>query len=138
MSKLLVSAVMMASFAVFAAEPAVPVQADVVFASTQAGTIDPSLVKMRDQMAAQKKYLTLKKLDSKKLELTQNKAEAMPLPGGKNAEFSLQSIEKNVAKVKVKTPAVETVHTLAKDKSLYLPAGAQDGGDLWLVVSQPK
>lgn len=138
MTRLLGSAVMLASLAVFAAEPSVPVQADVVYASTQAGAVDPSLVKMRDQMAAQKKYLTLKKLDSKKLELTQNKAQALALPGGKSADFTLQSIEQNVAKVKVKTPAVETVHTLAKDKSLYLPAGTQDGGDLWLVVSQPK
>lgn len=134
----LTGALVLASFVAFAAEPTVPVQAEVVFASTAAGQVEPSLTKMRDQMAAQKKYQTLKKLDSKKLELVQHKPVPMPLPGGKSAEFTLQALDKNVATVKVKTPAVETVHTLAKDKSLYLPAGAQDGGDLWLVVSQPK
>ena len=53
-----------------AEDPKVPVQAEVVFASTAAGTVEPSLVKMRDTLAHKVKYLTLKKLDSRKLVLT--------------------------------------------------------------------
>ena len=138
MTKLLTGAAVLVSFTAFAAEPSVPVQADVVFASTAAGTVEPALTKMRDQMAPTKKYLTMKKLDSKKLELGQNKMQALTLPGQKQAELTLQALKENVATVKVRTPSVETVYSLGRDKSLYVPAGTNDGGDLWLVVSQPK
>lgn len=138
MSKLLAGVALLLSFAAFAAEPTVPVQADVVFASTAPGAVEPSLTKMRDQMAPTKKYLTMKRLDSKRLELLQAKMQAMPLPGGKQAELTLQSLKDNVATVKVKTPSVEAVHTVAREKSLYVPAGTDNGGDVWLVVSQPK
>lgn len=138
MSKPLSLAALLLSFAALGAEPTVSVQADVVFASTAPGAVEPSLTKMRDQMAPTKKYLTLKRLDSKRLELAQQKAEAMPLPGGKHAELTLQSLKDNVATVKVKTPSVEAVHTVAKERSLYVPAGQDNGGDVWLVVSQPK
>jgi hypothetical protein len=126
------------SLPALAADPSVTVQAEVVFASTAAGTVDPALVKMRDAMAPKVKYLTMKKLDSKKLELVQNKVQALALPNKTQAEVTLQGLKDNVATVKVKTPSVETVYSLARDKSLSAPAGAHEGGDLWLVVSQPK
>ena len=131
-------AVVLFSFTALAAEPSVPVQADVVFASTAAGTVDPALAKMRDAMAPKVKYLTMKKLDAKKLELLQNKPQTLALPNQKQAELTLQGLKENVATVKLKTPSVETVVSLARDRSLYVPAGAHEGGDLWLVVSQPK
>jgi hypothetical protein len=137
-SKLLAGVALLLSLEAFAAEPAVPVQADVVFASTAPGAVEPSLTRMRDQMAPTKKYLTMRRLDSKRLELLQAKMQALPLPGGKQAELTLQSLKDNVATVKVKTPSVEAVHTVAREKSLYVPAGTDDGGDVWLVVSQPK
>ena len=138
MTKLVGAVVFSLSFAALAAEPAVTVQADVVYASTAAGTVDPALTKMRDQMAPKVKYQTMKKLDAKKLELVQNQMQVIALPNQKNAELTLQQLKENVATVKVKTPSVETVYTLAKDKTLSAPAGQHDGGDLWLVVSQPK
>ena len=138
MTKLSASVVALLSLTTLAAEPSVPVQAEVVFASTAAGTVDPSLAKMRDAMAPKVKYLTMKKLETKKLELQQNKPQMVALPNQKQAELTLQGVKENVATVKVKTPSVETVYSLARDKSLYVPAGAHEGGDLWLVVSQPK
>lgn len=138
MTRLLMSAVVLSSLATLAADPSVPVQADVVFASTTAGTVEPALTKMRDQMAPTRKYLTLKKLDSKRLELMQNKMQVVALPGQKQAELTLQGLKENVATVKLRTPSVETVYSLGRDKSLYVPAGTNEGGDLWLVVSQPK
>ena len=137
MTKLLGAALVLSCTA-FAADPSVTVQADVVFASTAPGTVEPALVKMRDAMAPKVKYLTMKKVDSKKLELVQNKVQVISLPNQKQAELTLQQVKENVATVKVKTPSVEAVYSLAKDKTLSAPAGANDGGDLWLVVSQPK
>ncbi|MDP2274038.1 MAG: hypothetical protein Q8N23_35790 [Archangium sp.] len=139
MIRLSASFAVLVSLAAFAAEPSVTVQADVVFASTAPGSVDPSLTKMRDAMAPKVKYLTMKKVDSKKLDLVQNRAQTIALPNQKTAELTLQQVnDDNVATVKVKTPSVEAVYSLAKDKTLSAPAGANDGGDLWLVVSQPK
>jgi hypothetical protein len=121
-----------------AADPVVVVQADVVFASTAAGTLDPSLAKMRDAMAAQVQYLTLKKLDSKRLEMHQSAPQLLKFPNQKTAELTLQALKENVATLKVKLNPTEAVYSLGRDKSLYLQAGAHEGGDLWLVVSQPK
>lgn len=127
------------SLPVFAAEPSVPVQADIVFASTAPGTVDPSLVKMRDAMASKVKYLTLKKLESKKLELLKDKLQLVQLPNQKSAEFTLQELTKeNVATLKVKLAPTEAVYSLGREKSLYVQGGAHDGGELWLVLSQPK
>jgi hypothetical protein len=137
-TKLSVSVVALLSLTTLAAEPSVPVQAEVVFASTAAGTVEPSLAKMRDAMAPKVKYLTMKKLETKKLELVQSKPQMLALPNQKQAELTLQGVKENVATVKVKTPSVETVYSLAREKSLYVPAGAHEGGDLWLVVSEPK
>lgn len=139
MNRLATSIAALVCLTAFAAEPSVTVQADVVFASTAPGTIDPSLIKMRDAMAPKVKYLTMKKVDSKKLDLVQNRAQTIVLPNQKSAQLTLQQLNQdNVATVKVKTPSVEAVYSLAKDKTLSAPAGANEGGDLWLVVSQPK
>lgn len=138
MTKLLTSAVVFFSLTTLAAEPSVTVQADIVFASTAPGTVEPAYAKLRDTLSSKVKYQTMKKLDSRKLELLQNKQQTVALPNKKQAELTLQGVKDNVATVKVKTPSVETVFSLAKDKSLSAPAGAQADGDLWLVVSQPK
>ncbi len=123
---------------VLAAEPTVPVQAEVVFASTAAGQVEPALVKMRDAMASKVKYLTMKRLDGKKLELVKDKPQTVALPNQKSAELTLQGVTENVATLKVKLAPTEATYTLAKDKSLYVQGGTHEGGDVWLVLSQPK
>lgn len=134
----LAGALVVCSFTALAAEPSVTVQADILYASTAPGTVEPAYVKLRDSLAPRVKYLTLKKLDSKRLQLVQNTLQTLALPNQKTAELTLQGLKDNVATVKVKTPSVETVYSLAKEKTLSAPAGAHEGGDLWLVVSQPK
>ncbi len=125
--------------AALGAESKVPVQADVVFASTAKGEVDPSLVKMQETLGAKVKYLTLKKLSSKTLTLeAKAKPQALALPNKKSAELSVESLTADVATVRVKLPPTEATYTLGREKSLYLQAGAHDGGDLWLVLSQPK
>lgn len=133
MTGLLVAALM-----VLAAEPTVPVQADVVFASMAAGAIEPSLQKMHDALAAKVKYATMKRVDGKKLELVKDKPQTVSLPNQKVAEVTLQGVSQNVATLKVKLPPTEATYTLAKDKALYLQGGAHDTGEVWLMLSQPK
>ncbi|MFT3711839.1 MAG: hypothetical protein QM817_29725 [Archangium sp.] len=123
---------------VLAADPTVPVQADVVFASTAAGAIDPALQKMHDALAAKVKYTTMKKVESKKLELVKDQPQSVSLPNKKVAEVTLQGVAQNVATLKVKLPPTEATYTLAKDKALYLQGGAHDTGEVWLMLSQPK
>jgi hypothetical protein len=131
------AALLSASFAL-ADDPKVPVQAEVVFASTEAGTVDPSLVKMRDTLAPKVKYLTLKKLDSRKLVLVKNKVETIALPNAKTAELSLDKVENDVATVKVKVPPTDATYKLAREKVLYVQGGEHNGGQVWLLLSQPQ
>ncbi|MFO0595501.1 MAG: hypothetical protein U0228_09360 [Myxococcaceae bacterium] len=135
----LLSIAMLIAAPVLAADPVVPVQADVVYASTTAGQVDPALTRMRDAMASKVKYQTMKKLDGKKLELVKDKTQTVALPNQKTAEVVLQSVSNdNVATLKVKLPPTEATYSLAREKALYLQGGPHDGGDLWLVLSQPK
>lgn len=138
MTRVLVTAVMTLGVAALAADPEVPVQADVVFASTAAGTVEPTLTKMRDAMASKVKYETLRKVDSKTLTLVKDKPQNIALPNKKSAEVVLQKVEANVATVKVKVPPTEAVYQLARDKVLYVQGGEHDGGQVWLLLSQPK
>ena len=125
----LLSIAMLIAAPVLAADPVVPVQADVVYASTTAGQVDPALTRMRDAMASKVKYQTMKKLELL----------AVALPNQKTAEVVLQSVSNdNVATLKVKLPPTEATYSLAREKALYLQGGPHDGGDLWLVLSQPK
>ena len=88
--------------------------------------------------SAQKtKYGTLKRVSVQKVELVA-KPYAMPLPNGKSAELSLVSLESGVATVKVKLSPSESTLKLGREGSLYQHAGKWQGGDLWLVLSQPK
>jgi hypothetical protein len=123
--------------AALADEPKVAVQADVVFASTKPGDVEPSLKHMQDTLAAKVRYLTLKRLSTQRLEL-QNKPTALTLPNQKVAELKLEALKAGVATVHVKIPPSDSSSNLGREKSLYLQAGPHDGGDLWLVLSQPK
>jgi len=131
-------AVMLCLPAVARAEDAkVTVQADVVFASEKPGTVPKDLLHMQQKLAKGKKYLTLKTLSSQKLTLTP-KPSSLPLPNKSSASLSLVSLKKDVATLELHIPNfVDTTVSLGKG-SLYQQAGPHDGGDLWLVLSQPK
>jgi hypothetical protein len=126
------------SVTALAGEPEVQVQADVVYAATSAGAVDPALEKMRATLAPKVKYLTLKKLDSKTLQLIKDAPRAVVLPNHKSAELTLQGVKDNVATLKVRVAPTEAIYSLGRDKSLYLQGGEYQGGDVWLVISQPK
>jgi hypothetical protein len=134
--RLVLGGVFLLSTAALADGP-VPVQADVVFASTAPGKVDPSLLKMQETLAAKVKYLTLEKRSSEKLSLS-SKGLSVNLPNGKVASLSLEALKDGVATLRVKLPPTDATYSLAKEKSFYLQGGAHEGGELWLVLSQPK
>lgn len=136
MLRWLLSAALVAAPA-FAQDARVPVQADVVFASTRAGDVEPALKPMQETLAAKVRYLTLKRLSTQKLELIA-KEQAFPLPNGRVAALKLESLKAGIATIRVKIPPGDSTATLGREKSLFLQAGEKDGGDLWLVLSQPK
>jgi hypothetical protein len=115
----------------------VPAQAQVVFASTRPGVVEPALAPMQAKLGARVKYLTLRSLSSTRLELSQARS-SVGLPNQKTAELTLVRVKDNVAQVQVRLPPLDATYSLGKDKSLYVQAGPHDGGDLWLVVSQPR
>lgn len=132
----------LASVALFAlpalAEDAkVPVQADVVFASTAPGKVEQGLLPMQATLAPRVRYQTLKKLSGETLQLSVKPAQ-VSLPNKKVAELALESLKDDVATVRVKLPPAEATYTLGRGKSLYVQGGAHDGGELWLVLSMPK
>ena len=134
----LVGAVMLCLPAVARAEDAkVTVQAEVVFASTKPGTVPAELKDMQKDLGKRVKYLTLKKLDSRKLTLTPRPV-TYPLPNKKVAELSVKSLQNDVATVFVRVKPAEITYKLGKGKAMFVQAGQHDGGDLWLVLTQPK
>lgn len=134
------SLALLVSSAALAEDAKVTVNADVVFAELKAGVVEAGLAGMQHALAQGpqgKKYGTLKKVSSQKVPL-EAKPAVVALPNGKTAELSLQSLEKGVATVKVKVPKGEATLKLGREGSLYQQAGPHEGGDLWLVLSQPK
>ena len=115
----------------------VTVKAEVVQAQVKAGTIEPGLQEMQTALAQGKKYGSLKRISTQKVTV-QAKTAVVPLPNGTSAELSLVTLEQGVATIKVKVPKGETTSKLGRDGSLYQQAGEWQGGDLWLVLSQPK
>jgi hypothetical protein len=83
------------------------------------------------------KYLTLKSLSSRRLELGAASSR-VELPNHKVAELRLVALKQNVAQVKVTLPPMDTTYSLGKEKSLYIQAGPHQTGELWLVLSQPR
>ena len=121
----------------WAADEKVPVLVEVVQALEKAGSVEPGLEPMQAALAQKTRYGTLTRASTRKLELV-SKAALVALPNGKTAELTLVSLEKGVATVKVRLAPSESTLTLGREGSLYQHAGKWQGGDLWLVLSQPK
>jgi hypothetical protein len=137
LTRLLMTGAMLLATVALADSNKVPVQAEVVLASRKAGPVDPSLISMQSTLGARVKYLSLKKVSTQRLELSSVPSK-VALPNAKSAELTLVGIKDNVAQVKVKVPPVDTTYSLGKDKSLFVQAGAHEGDDVWVVLSQPK
>jgi hypothetical protein len=136
--RLAVLALVVSSVAL-AEDAKVTVQAEVIHAQVKAGTIEPSLQQMQAALAKGKKYGALKRISTQKLTLQTQPPTVVPLPNGKSAEMSLVTLQQGVATIKLKVISQgEATLKLGRDGSLYQQAGEWEGGDLWLVLSQPK
>jgi len=129
--------VLLSSIVVLAAEPVVPVQVEVVQASTKTGEVPESLKKMQAALGARVKYGSMKIFSTQQLDLKRTPEKVM-LPNHKQAAFTLERLKDGVATVQVEAAPTKATYTLAKNKSLYFQAGSLDGDDVWLVLSQPK
>jgi hypothetical protein len=141
MSRWALGLLILVSALTYGAEPTekihIQVQADVVSAGLKGEGIDASLKRMHEALAPKVKYVSMKKVESKTLELGELPT-MVSLPNSKVAEIKLISVKENVATVSIKLPPTEATYSLAKGKSLYLQAGMLAEDDLWLVLSQPK
>ncbi|MBL8951844.1 MAG: hypothetical protein JNK82_13765 [Myxococcaceae bacterium] len=119
-------------------EPKVAVQAEVVHALVAGNTIDPPTLKaMQEALGKKVKYGSLKRLSDAKLNLT-SQPTPLKLPNGVDASFAVEGIKDDVATIRVKVPPADATYKLGKKGSLYVQAGAHEGGDLWLVLSPAK
>ena len=66
------------------------------------------------------------------------KPSALKLPNGVEATLAVEGLKDDVATLRVKVPPADATYKLGKKGSLYVQAGAHDGGDLWLVLSPAK
>ncbi len=128
----------LAAVPALADEPKVAVQTEVVHALLSGNTIDPPTLKaMQDALGKKVKYGSLKRLSEQKLNL-ETKPTSLKLPNGVDASLAVEGIKDDVATVRVKVPPADATYKLGKKGSLYIQAGAHDGGDLWLVLSPAK
>lgn len=135
--RLVAALALVLSSAALADDAKVTVQAEVVHAQEKAGTVDPGLADMQAALSQRKKFGTLKRVSTQKVTLT-TQTSAVPLPNGKSVDLSLMTLEQGVAIIKVKVPKGETTLKLGREGSLFQQAGEWQGGDLWLVLSQPR
>ena len=131
----------------FAAAPAlaqdekVPVQVEVVLASSKGTEVQPpELAKMKATFQKQSfSFTSFKRLSLQTLEVTADKASEVKLPNGVNASLQLLKFEKGTATVRVDVPQLTATDVeLGRQGSIYQLAGDHVGGKLILVLSQPK
>lgn len=131
----------------FAAAPAlaqdekVPVQVEVVLASSKGSEVQPpELAKMKATFTKQSfSFTSFKRLSMQTLEVTAAKPSEVKLPNGVNASLQLLKFEKGTATVRVDVPQLTATDVeLGRQGSIYQLAGDHVGGKLILVLSQPK
>lgn len=135
--RFVLAAVLLSSVAAAAAEPVVPVQVEVVQASTKPGEVPVALQKMHAALSTRVKYNSMKVFSSTRLML-KRAPETVRLPNDRDAALTLVHLRDNVATLEVTAGAMKATYTLAQEKSLYFQAGTHQGDDLWLVLSQPR
>jgi hypothetical protein len=122
----------------WAEDPTVHVQADVVLAEVGGNTLDPpSLKVMQDALGRKRRYGTLKRMSSERLELS-SRVHTLKLPNGKDVAVSVEHIKDDVATLRVRVPPSDTTYKLGHSASLYVQAGGHQSGELWLVLAPAK
>lgn len=122
------------------AEDLVKVRVDVILASKEGDVVDPpSLGAMKNKM--QKSGLTaftsLKRLSTQELGLALNKEQSLQLPNARKATVKLEKLKEDSAHIRASIEKLfdGITYKLGREGSLFISAGAHQGGTLVLVLS---
>lgn len=123
--------------AAFAEGNKIELMADVVLASNNGGKVDPPALEETKKTFAAKNvnYSSWQGLSQRRLSLEPKKTVDVPLPNGKKAQLTLESVTDGVAKVKVTVAPTTTTFELGRSGNLYVDGGSHQGGQLFVIIS---
>jgi hypothetical protein len=115
----------------------VEVMADVVLASNNGDKVEPpALAEAKKFFEAKNvKYASWQSLSQRRLALEPKKVAEVPLPNGKKAQLTLESVTDDVATIKVTVAPATLTLQLGREGNLYVDGGQHQGGQLFLVLS---
>lgn len=115
----------------------VEVMADVVLASNNGNKVDPPALEETKKFFAAKnvKFSNWQGLSQRRLALEAKKTAEVPLPNGKKAQFTLDSVTDDVATLKVTVAPTTLTMQLGREGKLYVDGGEHQGGQLFVVIS---
>ncbi|XXF77471.1 hypothetical protein P2318_31120 [Myxococcaceae bacterium GXIMD 01537] len=138
---LLALGLMLAPLVSRAAEDKVPVQVEVVLASSSGTAVDPpELSKMKETFQKQNfNFTSFKRLSLQTLDVSSQKSTEVKLPNGVNATLRLLALKDGIATVRVDIPKLSAMDVeLGRQGAVYQKAGRHVGGELILVLSPPQ
>jgi hypothetical protein len=115
----------------------IEVMVEVVLASNNGTKVEPpALEEVKKTFAAKNiKYSSWEVLSQRRLSLEPKKAVEVPLPNGKKAQFSLESVKDDVATLKVTVAPTTLTLNLGREGNLYVDGGQHQGGQLFVMIS---
>ncbi|HYV47373.1 MAG TPA: hypothetical protein VFA20_21085 [Myxococcaceae bacterium] len=115
----------------------VEVMADVVLASNNGNKVEPPALEEAKKFFEAKnvKYSSWQSLSQRRLSLEPKKTAEVPLPNGKKAQFTLESVANDVATVKVTVAPTTLTLQLGREGNLYVDGGQHQGGQVFVMIS---
>ncbi|MFN0062883.1 MAG: hypothetical protein ACKVPX_10245 [Myxococcaceae bacterium] len=128
---------MLSSALAWADAPTVKVKVEVVHASNANDVVEPPMLASMKKKFAQSgiHYSGYRRLSEETVLVRSTPPHVVALPNGKKASLVLDKVEGATASVRVALPPLETVYELGREGSVFLQAGAHQGGVLILVLS---
>lgn len=123
--------------AAWAAPPKVTVRVALIHASDKGNVVEPPSLRAMKASFTQSgfHFQSYRQIFSRRLILEQGHSEKIALPNHRTATLRLESVSKNVARIHVSIPPLETTYALGRKGSVFLQAGPHQGGVLILVLS---
>ncbi len=131
--------VLAVGFSAQAAGPRFEVDVEVVHASNAGSSVDPALEPMRDKFAKSGiNYHSYHRLSDETRALVAGAPSRLALPNGSTVTLTLLGVDKGRARVALSVPPVKSVVELGGEGSVFVQAGAHEGGMLVLVLSPAR
>lgn len=130
----------LAPWAARAQEQKVPVQVEVVLASSKGTAVEPpELSKMKETFQKQNfNFTSFKRLSLQTVQVGSAQPTEVKLPNGVNATLKLLALKDGIATVRVDIPRLSAMDVeLGREGAVYQKAGKHVGGELILVLSPP-